>query len=167
MERLSLDQAPDDEARALLRSCCGSSRWVERMVARRPFGSLEGLLGASRDTWFSLSDADWREAFDDHPRIGDRAALRDRFPDSGHLASNEQAGVDGASEAVLEALQAGNDAYVRKFGFIFIVCATGLTAGEMLRMLEERLPNDPADEIEVAAGEQAKITELRLKKLIL
>jgi 2-oxo-4-hydroxy-4-carboxy-5-ureidoimidazoline decarboxylase len=88
-----------------------------------------------------------------------------RFPITAHLSEQEQAGVAGAAEDVLDALAEANRAYEQRFGYIFIVCATGKTAEEMLALLGERLSNDPADEIRVAAAEQAKITELRLMAL--
>jgi len=165
MARLRVDAAGPDEARALLRTCCGSSRWVERMMARLPFGGSEALQAAAREEWLALDTADWMEAFRHHPRIGDLEALRQRFGDTSHLATQEQAGVARASEEVLAALAAGNDQYENKFGYIFIVCASGLTAGQMLSILKARLANDPETEIRVAAGEQARITALRLNNL--
>lgn len=162
MAPLRIDEAAPEEARELLRASCGSTRWVERMLERRPFGTGAALLAAAREEWFALEPDDWKEAFAAHPKIGDRAALRTRFPGTRHLAAGEQSGVEGAPEDVLSALAAGNVSYEQKFGFIFIVCATGLTAGEMLARLRERLRNDPAAELRIAAEEQAKITELRL-----
>ena len=160
-----LDRAAPDEARDLLRSCCGASAWVERMMARRPFASHDALMATARDEWFGLQRPDWLEAFGHHPKIGDRDSLRQRFARTAHLSEREQAGVDGASEDVLEALAAGNREYERRFGYIFIVCASGKPADAMLELLRRRLTNPPDVEILVAAGEQAKITELRLKKL--
>ena len=165
MERLRVDAAAPDEARALLASCCASTRWVDRMLARRPFESMDAMLTAARADWRALSPADWLEAFAGHPRIGDREALGQRFGDARDLPAQEQAGVAGASDDVLSALAEGNAAYESKFGFIFIVCATGLKADEMLSMLRTRMPNDPERELVVAAEEQAKITSLRLKNL--
>jgi 2-oxo-4-hydroxy-4-carboxy-5-ureidoimidazoline decarboxylase len=115
--------------------------------------------------WCNLERSDWLEAFSHHPKIGDRAALRERFPTTGHLSEKEQAGVDGASEATLTALAEANGEYERKFGYIFIVCATGKTAREMLEMLSDRLRNECESEIRIAAEEQAKITALRLLNL--
>jgi len=152
----------DADARALLHICCGATRWIDRMMARRPLGSQEAALAAARDEWFALSEADWREAFGHHPRIGDRAALRRRF---GTLdpAGREQSGVDAASEAVLAALAEANRAYEERFAYIFIVCAAGRTAEEMLTLLRARLENTPQTELHVAAAEHAKICELRLR----
>lgn len=132
------------------------------MLGRRPFGSREGLLAAARAEWFSLSPADWREAFADHPRIGDREALARRFPLTHQLSSQEQSGIADAGGDVLVALADANDAYLEKFGYIFIICAAGLDATTMLTRLRERLGNDPETELRIAAEEQAKITALRL-----
>jgi 2-oxo-4-hydroxy-4-carboxy-5-ureidoimidazoline decarboxylase len=160
-----LDLAAPDEARDLLRSCCGASAWIERMVARRPFGSHDALMAAAREEWFGLQRSDWLEAFGHHPKIGDCDSLRQRFARTAHLSEREQAGVDGASQDVLEALAAGNREYERRFGYIFIVCASGKSADGMLQLLRDRLPNSPEVEIIIAAAEQAKITELRLEKV--
>jgi len=158
----AIDRADPEGARRLLRACCGSERWVERMMHSRPFASRETALAAARDVWLSLDETDWREAFSRHPKIGDRDALQRRFPESHQLSAREQAGVDGAHEDVLGELASRNREYEARFGYIFIVCATGKSAGEMLVLLRERLTHSPADEIRVAAGEQAKITALRL-----
>ena len=160
-----LDHAAIDEARALLHACCGSNRWVERMLARRPFGTTARLLAAAREQWFTLDPGDWQEAFSQHPRIGDREGLRARFPATHQWSEREQAGVASASDDVLEALAAANREYEDRFGFVFIVCASGKTAAEMLDLLRTRLKNDRAIELRAAAEEQAKIAELRLKRL--
>jgi 2-oxo-4-hydroxy-4-carboxy-5-ureidoimidazoline decarboxylase len=157
-----IDRAAPEEARRLLARACGSSRWIERMLGRRPFGSREALLSAARAEWDTLDERDWREAFTHHPKIGDREALRQRFPSTHALSAREQAGVAGAPDTILDALEDGNRRYAERFGYIFIVCATGLSAGEMLAMLNARLENDPGREIQIAAAEQAKITALRL-----
>lgn len=159
-----IDAAPDEEARALLSSACGSSRWVDRMRARRPFRSERALLEAARAEWLALTPGDWREAFQQHPAIGDVTSLRQRFPATYHHSAREQAGVASATDDVLARLADGNRRYRERFGYTFIVCATGKSADEMLRLLEARLGNDPAHEIRVAAEEQAKITALRLQR---
>ncbi len=158
----AIDAAPPEDARRLLRACCGSERWVEQMMDHRPFANRETALSAARDVWAALDETDWKEAFSRHPKIGDRDALRRRFPESHHLSLREQAGVDGAHEDVLDELASLNHEYEARFGYIFIVCATGKSAHEMLTLLRQRLTNTPAEEIRVAAGEQAKITALRL-----
>jgi 2-oxo-4-hydroxy-4-carboxy-5-ureidoimidazoline decarboxylase len=168
-----LDAATDADARALLTRACGASRWVDRMMARRPFGGDARLLRAARIEWFGLTEADWLEAFAQHPKIGDRTlappklpseggSLAARFPATHDLSATEQAGVDGAHDDLLGALAEANQAYLDRFGFIFIVCATGKTAAEMLQLLRDRLPHDRVTELRIAAEEQAKITALRL-----
>jgi len=157
-----IDAAAADEARALLRVCCGSERWVNRMIARRPFSEQNAALSAAHEEWFSLSADDWREAFTHHPRIGDRDVLLAKFASTRSLSEREQAGISGAAEDVLSALLDGNRDYEARFGHIFIVCAAEKSAGEILALLRARLTNDPAAEIRVAAEEHAKICELRL-----
>jgi 2-oxo-4-hydroxy-4-carboxy-5-ureidoimidazoline decarboxylase len=160
-----LDAATEADARELLTMCCGSTRWVTRMLARRPFGSEDTLLAAARQEWFALTPEDWREAFAHHPKIGDRDSLRERFARTAHLSAAEQRGVSTASDATLDAIAAGNRSYEAKFGFIFIVSATGKSADEMLTLLRERLHNAADAELLIAAEEQAKITELRLRRV--
>jgi OHCU decarboxylase len=156
------DAAPPEAAREMLSRACGSTRWVDRMMARRPFGGDARLLRAARIEWFGLTEADWLEAFSHHPQIGDRAPLAERFPATHDLSAKEQAAVGHAHGEVLSALAEANAAYRDRFGFIFIVCATGKTAEEMLALLRARLSNNRATELRVAAEEQAKITALRL-----
>jgi OHCU decarboxylase len=144
------------EAQAQLRSCCESAEWARRMAHERPFRGLDQALEAADRIWNTLSPEDWLEAFRAHPRIGDRSA-------SG-LAAEEQSGTRSAPAAVRDALAAGNRAYEERFGHIFIVCAAGRSAGEMLALLRARLRNDRALELRVAAEEQRKITRLRLER---
>ena len=163
MERWrAINEAPVDEARAILLRACGSTRWVDRMMARRPFGNSARLLFAARNEWFGLTEVDWLEAFSHHPRIGDRASLEERFPQTHDLSAKEQSGIGIAGADVLTALAQANNDYFDRFGFIFIVCATGKSAEEMLALLVSRLLHDRATELRVAAEEQAKITALRL-----
>jgi 2-oxo-4-hydroxy-4-carboxy-5-ureidoimidazoline decarboxylase len=162
---LRLDRADTADARELLGRCCGSTSWVEGMLARRPFCSRDALLATARDIWLNLDRSDWLEAFSHHPKIGDRAALRQRLAATRHLSAREQAGAESASEATFAALAEANEEYEKKFGYIFIVCATGRSADEMLGMLRARLMNDPEREIRIAADEQAEITALRLLSL--
>jgi 2-oxo-4-hydroxy-4-carboxy-5-ureidoimidazoline decarboxylase len=135
------------------------------MLLRRPFGGVPALLTAAREEWFALAPDDWRDAFAHHPKIGDLGALRARFAATAALAEREQAGVAGAPDAILAALAEENRAYEQKFGFIFIVCASGRSAGEMLDMLRARLRNDPRTEMLIATEEQAQITARRLEVL--
>jgi 2-oxo-4-hydroxy-4-carboxy-5-ureidoimidazoline decarboxylase len=163
MERWrDLDTAAPDAARAILRRACGSTAWVDRMLALRPFGSQGTLLSAARREWFALTEKDWLEAFAHHPKIGDRASLASRFPATHDLSAMEQSAVGLAQDGVLNALVEANEAYLDRFGFIFIVCATGKTGEQMLALLRGRLPNDRDTELRNAAEEQSKITALRL-----
>ncbi len=159
-----IDAATPEGAREILSRACGSSRWVDRMMARRPFVRDAKLLSVARVEWFGLTEADWLEAFSHHPRIGDRASLEARFPATHDLSSKEQARVGGAHLDVIAALAEANERYLDRFGFIFIVCATGKSAEEMLVLLRDRLNNDRAPELRIAAEEQAKITALRLAR---
>jgi 2-oxo-4-hydroxy-4-carboxy-5-ureidoimidazoline decarboxylase len=154
-----------EEARVELLRSCGSRRWAEAMTGHRPFATEAAVLDAAEQVWWELERADWLEAFAAHPRIGDLDALRARFGATAASSEQEQAGVAGAPEDVFRGLAEGNRAYAVRFGFIFIVCATGKTAAEMLRLLERRLGNAPDDEIKIAAAEQAKITRLRLERI--
>jgi 2-oxo-4-hydroxy-4-carboxy-5-ureidoimidazoline decarboxylase len=159
-----IDGASPTEARKLLTECCGAARWVDAMLRRRPFGSHHAILLAARDVWWSLGPDDWHEAFRHHPRIGDKETLRSQFADTRALSESEQSGVASASDAVLDALARANLDYEERFGYIFIVCATGKSADEMLQLLRARITNDEATEIRIAAEEQAKITDLRLSR---
>jgi 2-oxo-4-hydroxy-4-carboxy-5-ureidoimidazoline decarboxylase len=161
-----LNALSPSESCATLERCCGASRWIAAMSARRPFPNAPEMLGAATEIWRGLNEADWLEAFEHHPRIGDVDALRQKFASTRMWAAGEQAGAAEANEAVLRDLAEGNRTYEARFGYIFIVCATGKRADEMLKILRQRLPNDPVVEIRIAAGEQDKITRLRLEKLL-
>jgi 2-oxo-4-hydroxy-4-carboxy-5-ureidoimidazoline decarboxylase len=162
----ALNRLPADEARVAFERCCGCARWVEQMTARRPFVNRTHLFGIAFAYWTRLTPDDWREAFSHHPRIGDLDSLRRRFATTADLASREQAAVAGAAQATLEALREGNRAYEERFGYIFIVFASGRSADEMLTLLRERLDNDPEAELKNAAKEQWKIMRLRLDQLL-
>ncbi len=153
-------------AAAALRRCCGAERWVQALLAARPYASTAQLLALAEQSWQGLGAQDYLEAFRHHPQIGeDLAALRQRFARTQALSEREQAGVLGADEATLRELRDGNRAYRERFGHIFIVCASGKSAAEMLSLLRERLHNPPEQELLLAAAEQAKITRLRLTRL--
>ena len=167
MDALSRLNALSDAAlREELRRCCAASRFVERLAGQRPFRDPAQLLAAADAALHELQPEDWRAAFAQHPRIGDKTALRARFTSTAAWATQEQAGTVGASADLLEALAEGNRAYETRFGYIFIVCASGKGAAEMLGLLEERLRHEPEAELRIAAAEQAKITRLRLQKLL-
>jgi 2-oxo-4-hydroxy-4-carboxy-5-ureidoimidazoline decarboxylase len=161
-----LNQLPAGEACEELLKCCGSKRWAEAMVAQRPFQSPPHLFDRAIEVWKKLNREDWVEAFRQHPRIGDIDSIRKKFASTAEMATGEQKGVVGADDHILNALAIGNEQFERRFGHIFIVCATGKSALEMLHILQERLKNDPTTELQVAMMEQAKITQLRLEKLI-
>lgn len=154
------------DARIAFERCCGAGAWVTLMTARRPFRTVNHLLGIAHAFWMELGPEDWREAFAHHPRIGDLASLQRRFAATADLASREQASVAAASRVVLQALADGNRAYEERFGYIFIVFATGRSAEEMLALLRDRLGNDPETELKVAAKEQWKIMRLRLDTML-
>jgi len=149
------------ERAKLLMSCCGSSTWVDLMLKQFPFADENGLVDAANDIWYNqCSSSDWLESFTHHPKIGDVKSLTKKF------AGKEQASVAAAAKKTIAALADANTEYEAKFGFIFIVCATGKSATEMLRLLEERLGNTIGEELHIAMGEQIKITILRFQKLI-
>jgi 2-oxo-4-hydroxy-4-carboxy-5-ureidoimidazoline decarboxylase len=153
-------------ARAALMRCSGSTRWVDGMLEHRPYASTPALFELADRVWNGLGRDDYLEAFSHHPQIGaDLAELQKKFGSTAAWSTAEQAGASRADRATLEALRDGNRAYLERFGYIFIVCATGKSAAEMLELLQARLPNDPATELKIAAAESAKITKLRLEKL--
>lgn len=162
----ALAHGPEADVRIALERCCGARSWVDGMLARRPFRTHESVHHAADEVFATLDRADLLEAFSHHPRIGDIAGLRERFASTAQWASGEQSGATAADETTLQRLAAGNEAYEARHGHIFIVCATGLTATEMLSRLEARLPNPPERELRNAAVEQLKITHLRLDKLL-
>jgi 2-oxo-4-hydroxy-4-carboxy-5-ureidoimidazoline decarboxylase len=160
----AFDHLEPEEKKALLLQCCGSSAWAEKMIKMPPVEDLIDLFEDAEEKWYKCSEQDWKEAFTHHPRIGDVEALRKKFS-ADQFAGNEQGSVSHASEKTLELLAEGNKRYEEKFGYIFIVCATGKSADEMLEILNTRLQNTPGEEIKIAMDEQNKITKLRLEKL--
>jgi len=161
-----LNSLTADEAAKELLQCCGSKRWAAEMINRRPFPNSETLLTTADNIWWSLDASDWLEAFRSHPKIGETKAADKVSAQSQQWSGQEQSGVANASHATIDSLAALNREYEQKFGFIFIICATGKTSDEMLAALHERLPHDAAAELPIAAAEQCKITVLRLKKLL-
>jgi OHCU decarboxylase len=153
----------DDAAREVL-DCCGSTAWARELTARRPLKDESFLVAASDEIWNRLPAQDWLEAFSKHPRIGEGKAPPAASSKSAEWSAQEQKQADGAGDSVQNALAQGNREYENKFGRVFIVCATGKTAAEMLSILRRRLPNDDSTEVREAAEEQRKITNLRLKK---
>jgi OHCU decarboxylase len=157
--------APEDARKELLK-CCGATRWAEAVEAGRPYASLEQLTAKATDVWWALDEADWLEAFRSHPKIGEQKAARAVSPQSQQWSAQEQKGVQHTAQETIEKLAKLNVDYEKKFGFIFIVCATGKSSDEILALLEKRLSNEPTAELRIAAAEQAKISELRLRKLL-
>ncbi len=157
---------PEREALAHLERCCGSRKWCSRMASERPFSNRAALIATSAKIWSELSDSDWLEAFTHHPRIGDLSAMRAKFASTADWAKQEQAGTAAASERTLQELADGNARYQTRFGHVFLVCATGKSADEMLALLKTRIDNSPQEELCIAAGEQTKITRIRLEKWI-
>lgn len=150
-----------------LEKCCGSSVWVAKMLEKRPFIAEQTLFDAAEKIWWNnCSDQDWLEAFTHHPKIGDIKSLEKKFVSTKKWASGEQAGVNNANYQTLHELTDLNQKYESKFGYIFIVCATGKSAEEMLAILKSRINNNQKDEIKIAAEEQNKITKIRLEKLL-
>ena len=158
------DHLDKEQKKKLLYQCCGSTAWVEKMLAKPPVEDLVDLIEDAEEAWYTCTEKDWKEAFSHHPKIGDMESLKKKFAND-QFAEGEQSGVATASDQTLEALAEGNKAYEEKFGYIFIVSAAGKSAVEMLGMLTARLQNKPEIEITIAMDEQNKITRLRLAKL--
>jgi OHCU decarboxylase len=159
MTLYDLNAFEESQSREVLRSCCGSSRWAEQMTARRPFENAENVHSAAQDIWWSLDESDWLQAFACHPKIGEVKPVSD-------WSSQEQKGMATATADTADAIATMNREYQLRFGYIFIVCATGKPATELRDLLEQRLTNDPQRELLIAAAEQLKITHLRLDKLL-
>jgi len=146
--------------------CCAAKKWVAQMADRRPFRSRDDLMTAADTLWQGLEPSEWKDAFGHHPRIGDLESLKERFGSTATWAEGEQSGVRTASDEILMKLATGNREYEEKFGYIFIVCATGKSAVEMLDLLKQRIDNGGDKELAIAAEEQRKITRIRLEKLL-
>ncbi len=161
MNLIEFNNLPKAEAMQHLFSCCGSRNFVDKMMLHFPFDSEKNLVDTATNTWYNeCSETDWRESFTHHPKIGDVKSLTEKF------AGKEQAGVAVATNETIEALAKANADYEAKFGFIFIVCATGKSADEMLLLLNDRLKNNVEEELNIAMGEQQKISIIRFKKLL-
>ena len=161
-----LNALPADDAERELLTCCGSRRWARAMVEGRPYAGVDDLLARADEVWWSLDEADWHEAFRSHPRIGERKAEAAQTGREKAWSASEQSGMSAAADATRQAMADGNRAYEERFGWLYIVCATGKSADEMLALLRQRLANDPETEVHAAAEEQRKITRLRLQKLL-
>ena len=158
-----LNGLPQGDATAVFMDCCASPAWAGAMVEARPFADRTSLLDAATAVWAETSEAEWLTAFAAHPRIGDMAALKRKF--AGHTGL-EQGQVAAADTELLERLHRGNEDYAAKFGFIFIICASGQSPAAMLAALETRLEHTRERELSIAHGEQGKILHLRLERLL-
>ena len=161
-----LNAMPPQRAADALRACCGASRWVSAMLARRPFHSLDDALAAADEAWAPLGPDDWREAFDHHPRIGEQRSTQPQDARGAAWSAGEQRNVAAAAPRTRDELARINRDYEAKFGHIYIVCAAGKSADELLATARRRLANAPSAELRVAAGEQHQITRLRLRALL-
>jgi OHCU decarboxylase len=155
---------PSAQAESALVDCCGSVRWAASVASRRPYATREALEKAADSIWWNLERADWLEAFSHHPQIGEKPVIGS--DSARQWAEGEQTGARGATEDVKARLARANRAYFEKFGYIYIVCATGKTAEGMLAILNQRLQNDLASELSIAAEQQRMITRIRLEKLL-
>ncbi len=174
MQLAELNATDVDSARGEFLMCCGSARWARLMTEARPFADVNTMIARGEAIWDSLDAGDWLEAFSAHPRIGAGAATSPPAGAAGQAgpaeprtwSGQEQAGMTDADDATRRRLVEANAAYASRFGYIFIICATGRTAAEMLDALERRMRNDAGTELGVAAGEQRRILALRLAKLV-
>jgi allantoicase len=154
------------QARKALLDCCGSHKWVERMLQGMPFADVAYVFDTAEKTWAALGPSDWLEAFRHHPAIGAKRAEKTQSATAKRWSKGEQSVAQAVAPQTLTALAAANETYQAKFGHVFLICATGKTSEEILASLKKRLPNDPEAELRIAAEEQRKITRLRLEKLL-
>lgn len=154
---------PADAAREVL-TCCGSQAWAIALAAQRPIADEASLIRISSSIWLSLAKEAWQEAFNSHPRIGQKHAQTHATKESLNWSSNEQHSALSADDATKLALEEANQRYEQRFGGIFIVCAAGKTSAEILTLLETRMRNDDATELREAVEQQRQITQLRLNR---
>lgn len=166
MSLTTINNTDTAQLTSLFEDCCCAPKWIEGMVNAHPFATPQALLAAAKSSFSSLTEADWLTAFSGHPQIGNLDTLHEKYASTSHTASNEQAGMSIAETSTLEAMLELNQQYLERFGFIFIVCASGKSAQEMLTLIKARINNERSTELAIAAGEQAKITQLRLEKLL-
>lgn len=163
---MQINQLSENQVRQKFQQCCASTRWVSRMLADRPFRDAAHLYDLANKNWIGLIEADYLEAFAGHPKIGDIKSLRAKYASTADQAAKEQSGIESAGENILANLAEKNRQYESRFGFIFIVCATGKSAAEMLAALLARLGLDRKSELQNAAEQQRQIFQLRLQQLI-
>jgi 2-oxo-4-hydroxy-4-carboxy-5-ureidoimidazoline decarboxylase len=155
---------PAEQAAKEILSCCGSRAWAHGMASCRPFKDVHTLLATSDRIWRALSVSDWSEAFESHPRIGTAISAGKSSAQSLSWSAQEQRRAAASGDSLKQALADGNREYERKFQRIFIVCATGKSATEILEILRRRLNNDETVELHEAAEQQRQIAQIRLKK---
>jgi len=165
MSLYTLNTTDKAQAYEIFEACCCAPNWVERMVAARPFPDQKTLLAQATRIWQSLGEQDYLAAFLGHPQIGNLSTLKTKYANTSNTAGHEQSGMSVAQTSVIEKMLALNKTYLEKFGFIFIVFASGKSAEQMLDLISARIHNDRSTELTIAAGEQAKITANRLEKL--
>ncbi|TCO78243.1 2-oxo-4-hydroxy-4-carboxy-5-ureidoimidazoline decarboxylase [Chromatocurvus halotolerans] len=166
MTLADFNAADTETASQALARCCSCRRWVEALVQGRPYADLEALRDAADRVWTTLGDDDYLEAFAGHPQIGDMDSLHGKSAETRSLAAQEQAGVLGADDAILRELAHCNAEYFRRFGFIFIVCASGRSVEEMLHLMQSRMAHSRHEEIAIAAEEQRRIFHRRIGQLL-
>jgi OHCU decarboxylase len=155
--------ASPEAATAAILSCCAAKRWADALTSQRPFADEEALFAAADQAWANMQEPDWMQAFRAHPRIGERK-VEHATAQSRQWSGQEQSAVDQAHAGILSELAAGNRLYEERFGFTYIVCATGKSAEEMLAILRRRLSSDREAELHEAAEQQRQITQIRLRK---
>ncbi|MCO4794675.1 MAG: 2-oxo-4-hydroxy-4-carboxy-5-ureidoimidazoline decarboxylase [Bacteriovoracaceae bacterium] len=160
-----LNTLKDNDAKDVFLNCCTASKWVDQMVNSRPFSNLESMKTVSDQHFSKLEESDWLEAFDGHPKIGDVSSLKEKYKSTKKLASGEQSGMSEADEVAIHEMADLNQKYYENNGFIFIVCATGKSASEMLEIIKSRINNEREVELKIASEEQIKITNIRMEKL--
>jgi 2-oxo-4-hydroxy-4-carboxy-5-ureidoimidazoline decarboxylase len=161
-----INEVAHEDAARELQSCCGSTAWAGQMADERPFDTIDAVHEAADRIWATIGREGILEAFQHHPKIGDIDSLRNKFSSTRAWSESEQSSAATTNEETLRQLAERNRVYEEKFGYIFIVCATGKSAQEILAILNERIPHDPVEELEIAAGEQRKIMHIRLNKLL-
>jgi 2-oxo-4-hydroxy-4-carboxy-5-ureidoimidazoline decarboxylase len=166
MDLQQINNLNTESAHHLFMQCCTSERWIENIVTGRPYVDAQSLHQAADQYWDQMAEHDYLQAFEGHPKIGDVNSLKAKYANTKALASGEQAGANQANDQLVIDLKALNRAYEEKYGFIFIVCASGKSAKDMLDLLRARLKNTRHRELEIASEEQRKIFHLRLEKIL-
>ena len=166
MDLDKLNELPVSDAEAELLKYCGSKRWAQAMAAARPFADAAELFDNAERAFSILTEEDWLEAFRAHPKIGEKHAAKPQSEQEKRWSAQEQSSMQAAATDKMAEFAKRNREYEARFGFIFIVCASGKSSEEMLAILNRRMMNDRQTELRVAAAEQQKISRLRLEKLL-